>query len=77
MDGKLDLNDLYLMIGQREVDKYQLKWQVKQLQQQVHALTTEQKEQEDSVRVTSDTDTNGSQPQPEEETETPVKTMAD
>ena len=24
MDGKLDLNDLYLMIGQREVEKYQL-----------------------------------------------------
>ena len=76
-NNKIDISDLYLMIGQREVEKYQLTWQVKQLQQQLHALTTQRKEQEDSVRVTSDTDTNGSQPQPEAETETPVKTVAD
>ena len=77
MDGKIDISDLYLMIGQREVEKYQLTWQVNQLQQQLKKIATERKEQEESVRVSSDTDTNGSDPQPEAEAKTPVKAMAD
>jgi len=40
-DNTLTVNDLYLMIGQREVEKYQLNWKIGQLQQDVAQLKKE------------------------------------
>lgn len=70
-DDKLDLNDLYLMIGQREVEKYKLRWQLGQLEEQVKQLT---KERDDANSIIAG---NGSEPQPKTEAKAPVETVAD